>query len=327
MPLTDVSVTINVASPAPKIGLGRPVIFVQKTGAAEYKEYTTLSALQVDYAVGTTVEEKASAIFTQDNRPDKVAVATYATDVATSMALFYGREWHFALIANDLAADQLSAATYISDKDFKFLAVQVKTDVDRKALKDKKRTIIFDHTIDGEHLDAAAIGDLASRTVGSVTWKFKSLKGITGRYLNATEINTIDSDLAIAYVVKGGRGQLSEGWFADGAYIDDLHGQDWVKADMENEISYTLGNTPKTPYDARGIGAIEAAMTTTLQRAFNNGIVAMLDGGLPDYTVTTLPRDQVDIQDRALRVYPGGSFEYGRSGAIHEARVTGVVKI
>lgn len=30
MPLQDVSVKINVASPAPKIGLGRPVIFVQK---------------------------------------------------------------------------------------------------------------------------------------------------------------------------------------------------------------------------------------------------------------------------------------------------------
>lgn len=327
MPLTDVEVTINVASPAPKIGLGRPVIFVQKTGAAEYKEYTTLSALQVDYAVGTAVEAKAAAIFKQDHRPDKVAVATYATDIATSLALFYGREWHFALVASDAAADQLAAATYMNDKDFKFLAVQVKTDVDRKALASKKRTIIFDHNIADEHLDAAAIGDLGSQTVGSITWKFKSLKGITGRYLNETEINTIDNDLAIAYIVKGGRGQLSEGWLADGSYIDDLHGQDWVKADMENEISYTLGNTPKVPYDARGIGAIEAAMTTTLQRGFNNGIIAMLDGGLPDYTVTTLPRDQVDIQDRALRVYPGGSFEYGRSGAIHEARVTGVVKI
>ena len=327
MPLTDVEVTINVASPAPKIGLGRPVIFVQKTGTAEYKEYTTLAALQADYAVGTATEAKAAAIFKQDNRPDKVAVATYATDIKTSMALFYGREWHFALVASDAPADQLAAATFITDKDFKFLAVQVKTDVDRKALAGKKRTIIFDHDIADEHLDAAAIGDLASRTVGSVTWKFKSLKGITGRYLNETQINTIDNDLAIAYIVKGGRGQLSEGWFADGSYIDDLHGQDWVKADMENEISYTLGNTAKVPYDARGIGAIEAAMTTTLQRGFNNGIIAMLDGGLPDYTVTTLPRDQIDIQDRALRIYPGGSFEYGRSGAIHEARVTGVVKI
>jgi hypothetical protein len=111
MPLTDVEVTINVASPAPKIGLGRPVIFVQKTGAAEYKEYTTLAALQADYAVGTTVEAKAAAIFKQDNRPDKVAVATYATNIDTSMALFYGREWHFALVASDDPATQL-AATY-----------------------------------------------------------------------------------------------------------------------------------------------------------------------------------------------------------------------
>ncbi|MEK5360727.1 DUF3383 family protein [Peribacillus castrilensis] len=327
MPLQDVSVKINVASPAPKIGLGRPVIFVQKTGAAEYKEYSTLAALQVDYATGTAVEAKAATIFKQDNRPDKVAVATYATDIKTSMALFYGREWHFALVANDLAADQLAAATFISDKDFKFLVVQVRTEANRKALKAKKRTKIYDHTIADEHLDAAAVGDLGSQTVGSITWKFKSLKGVTARYLNETEINAIDADFAVAYIVKGGRGQLSEGWLADGSYIDDIHGQDWIKADMENEISYTLGNAPKIPYDARGIGAIEAAMSTTLQRGFKNGIIATLEGGLPDYTVTTLSRDEVDIQDRALRVYPGGSFSYGKSGAIHEARVTGVVSI
>lgn len=74
-----------------------------------------MAALQVDYATGTAVEAKAATIFKQDNRPDKVAVATYATDIKTSMALFYGREWHFALVANDLAADQLAAATFISE--------------------------------------------------------------------------------------------------------------------------------------------------------------------------------------------------------------------
>lgn len=331
MPIKDVEVNINVAYPAPRVGLGRPVIFTQKTGVSAYTEYTGLETLAVDYPVGTPAYEKAKVIFDQANRPDIVAVATYDLAIEDSLAEFFGRAWHFALVAGDVPAEQQAAAVYMNDRDFKMLAVQVSDDTEREALKGMKRVAVFNHDVEGEHLDAAAVGGLASLPVGSISWKFHTLRGVTGQHLTGTELADIEIDNANAYVVKSGVPQLSEGKLANGEYIDVVHGQDWVKADMENEIQHALVQAAKfnskLPYDARGIGAIRAGATTTLERGYNNGIVAMTDDGLKDYTISTLSRSQTDPQDRNERIYRGLSFEFGLAGAIHEVRIKGAIKL
>lgn len=329
MPLKDVQVTIDVVSPAPRVGLGRVLILTEAVGTPTYKEYLSLEALAVDYASGTPTYAKAKAVFDQANRPDVVAVATYETG-APEAALdgFYNRGWHFVLLANDASADQVLVSTLVEGKAFKFFAAQVADNAGREALKGNSRTIVFDHDVEGEHLDAAAVGSLGSLPVGSITWKFKGgFAGVTARYLTESELVEIEADNAIAYVVKAGKGQLSDGIDASGEFIDVLHGQDFIKVDMENEIQYALQNADKVPYDARGIGLIEAAATTTLQRGFRQGIIAQTADGLPDFSISTLSRDQVDPQDRAERIYRGLSFSFGLAGAIHDVRVKGQIRI
>lgn len=329
MPLKDVSVDISVSSPAPRVGLGRVLILAEAVGTPSYTEYVSLDALALDFAEGTPAHAKAAAVFQQENRPDVVAVATYETG-APEAALdgFYNRGWHFVLLANDLAADQLLVANLVAAKDFKFFAALVDDNVGREALSDKKRTIIFDHDVAGEHLDAAAVGSLGSLPVGSITWKFKgNFVGIAPRYLTEGELLEIEADNAVAYVYKAGKGQLTDGLDATGEYIDALHGKDFVKVDMENEIQYSLQNAEKVPYDARGIGLLEAAATTSLQRAFNQGIIAQTADKLADYSISTLSRDQADAGDRAARIYNGLSFEFGLAGAIHTVRVKGQIRI
>lgn len=319
MPLQDVVVQIDVAQPAPRIGLGTPLILAEKVGASTYKEYASLTLLAADFANTTDVYKKAQAIFAQQDRPAKVAVATYETgEPAIALEQHYNRAWHFVLLANDLAADQLDVATLVAGKDFKFFAAQVSDNAGREALAGKLRTIIFDHNVVGEHLDAAAVGALGSLEVGSITWKFKGgFAGITARYLTEDELTLIEEDNAIAYVFKAGKAQLSDGIDAAGEYIDALHGQDFVKVDMENEVQNALQNAPKVPYDARGISLIEASATTTLQRAFGQGIIAQREDGQPDYTIQALTREQSSAQDRAARIYKGLSFQFALAGAIH----------
>lgn len=319
MPLKDVNVIIDLVKPAPKIGLGTPLILVEAVGAPAYKEYLSLEALATDYASGTAVHAKAQTILAQKNRPAKVAVASYeAGAVDAALDTFYNRAWHFALLAENKAADQLDVANLVAGKDFKFFVAQVDGNTGREALAGKKRTIIVDHDVAGEHLDAAIVGDLASLTVGSITWKFKGgFAGITARYLSEAQLVEIEADNAIAYIQKAGKAQLSEGYDATGEFIDVLHGQDFVKVDMENEVQYALQNAPKVPFDARGISLITAAATTTLQRAFGNGIIAQREDGQPSYTIQALSRDQVDAQDRAERNYKGLSFQFELAGAIH----------
>lgn len=327
MPLQDATVIIDLASPAPLVGLGRPLILVEKVGESTYKEYYSLDGLAADFPEGTETHTKAKTLYSQEGHAQTVAVATYQTGAPDSALLqFANREWHFVLLTGGLSADQIKVAQFIDGMDFKFFAALVKDNAGREALKTYKRTIIFDHPTLGEHLDAAAVGALASREVGSITWKFKGgFAGITPRYLSAGELAEIEADNGIAYVVKAGKGQLSEGFTGTGEYIDALHGKDFVKVTMENEIQTALQNSDKVPYDNRGIGLVEGAATTALQRAYTQGIIAQTDDGLADYTVTALPRDQVNASDRANRVYKGLSFRFSNAGAIHEVEVKGQI--
>jgi len=319
MPLQDVVVQIDVSQPAPRAGLGTPLILAEKVGESTYAEYTSLALLAADFANTTDTYKKAQAIFAQQDRPEKVAVATYETGAPdAALEQHYNRAWYFVLLANDLQADQLEVANVVQAKDFKMFAAQVVDNAGREALAGKMRTILFDHDVEGENLDAAAVGALGSLPVGSITWKFKGgFAGITARYLTEDQLSLIEEDSAIAYVIKAGKAQLSDGIDAAGEYIDALHGQDFVKVDMENEVQNALQNAPKVPYDARGISLIEASATTTLQRAFGQGIIAQRADGQPDYTIQALTREQSDAQDRLARVYKGLSFQFALAGAIH----------
>ena len=148
MPLKDVNVIIDLVKPAPKIGLGTPLILVEAVGAPAYKEYLSLEALATDYASGTAVHAKAQTILAQKNRPAKVAVASYeAGAVDAALDTFYNRAWHFALLAENKAADQLDVANLVAGKDFKFFVAQVDGNTGREALAGKKRTIIVDHDV------------------------------------------------------------------------------------------------------------------------------------------------------------------------------------
>ncbi|WP_426353665.1 DUF3383 family protein [Exiguobacterium sp. R-39] len=329
MALKDVNVIINLATPAPLAGLGKPLILTEKVGTSSFKEYFSLDALAVDYAEGTETYAKAKTLYSQAGHAQSVAVATYQTGAPDSALLQYAdREWHFALLTGGIAADQLKVAQFIDGQDFKFFAALVKDNAGREALKTFKRTIVLDHPAAGEHLDAAVVGSLASLPVGSITWKFKGgFAGITPRYLAEGELAEIEQDNAIAYVKKAGKGQLSNGITGSGEYIDALHGKDFVKVTMENEIQTALQNADKVPYDNRGIGLIEGAATTALQRAFTQGIIGVTADNLPDYTITALSRNEVNESDRANRIYKGLSFRFGNAGAIHEVEVYGQIEL
>lgn len=329
MPLQDVNVTIDVNYPSPKVGLGRPLILTKGTEAT-YKEYLSLTALEKDFAEDTDAYKKAKVLLKQKNRPDVVAVTTYAEgELDKAMEKYFKKGWHFCLLADDNQADQLTISIVIEEKDFKFFAAQVTDEAGREVLKGQKRTLIFQHHKPEEHLDAAAVGSLSSLDVGSITWKFKGgFVGVTAQEIDEDELLEIEADYTMVYLMKSGKAQLSDGIEAGGEYIDVLHGKDFVKVDMENEIQYAMQNADKVPYDQRGIGLIGSAATTSLQRAGSQGIIALKedDSGY-DYTIVMLSRNEVTPQDRAARVYNGLSFEFELAGAIHEANVKGLINI
>ncbi|HHW4852487.1 TPA: DUF3383 family protein, partial [Enterococcus faecalis] len=192
--ITDVNVKIDIMHPQPIVGLGNPAIFVQGS-TQNYKEYTSLETLAKDFATTTTVYKKAETIWKQENKPQTIAVVTFAADTPTSpeqpdsliagsgiiaaATSYFYNDWHFALLANFVEADALALSNLIEENEFKFLVIQTATVDELTVFAGNNLTIGLAHPLE-EFLDAALIGNTASLTVGSVTWKFRhNLVGIT----------------------------------------------------------------------------------------------------------------------------------------------------
>lgn len=331
MPLQDVTVTIDIVKPAAYVGFGKPLILAEKAGNSVIKDYKDLETVKLDFAEGTDAYEKATAIFEQEHRPDTISIATYdpaGTDINTAVSAlekYYDNDWVFALAADAVVSDQVALADFVEAKGYKKLVILVALAADRNAFEQNAydHTIVFYHTVIGEHPDAALVGELGNQVVGSITWKFKTLKGITPIEVTADELRLIHQDGAIAYVTKAGKPQTSEGIVSSGEYIDVMHGKDWIKFNMEAAIQNGLANSPKIPYNNSGISLLEIQATTVLQQAFSQGIIDKDDNGNARYTVTTKPRSEMSYEDRTARKYDGLSFTYEAEGAIHESEIKG----
>lgn len=332
MPLQDVTVKIDIKKASALIGLGTALILANKAGEQSYKEYFDLETVKADFTESSDTYKVAKAIFGQgDNSPNKVAIATYNTEktAADTLEKYYYNDWYFVLLDKGVVADQIAISDVVEAKGVKMAVHQVDNITDAQQIIAKK----YDRTIDFEHYDltqqanAALIGENGSKPVGSTTWKFKTLKGVTPQDLSETELNEIHAAGAIAYVTKAGVPQTSEGKVVSGEYIDVIHSKDWIKLNIEQKVQKLFSNTDKVPFTNNGIALIESQVENVLLAAYQAGMIAETDDGLPAYTIKTLKRSEVDPGDRANRIYKGLSFSFELAGAIHTAEINGEIII
>ncbi|MBG9783586.1 DUF3383 family protein [Shouchella lehensis] len=347
MSINDVTVVIDIERPAPIEGLGTPLILHKSVNQAfPYREFGSLEEVAKDYSDSSEVYKKASFVFNQGSTaPNKLAIASYGSEeeeeeqqqlafnarsirtISDALDAFYYKGWHFLHLVNATTHETKIAGDYIANKDFKFLAVEATEFTELANHKGQNRTILFYHPVENEAASAALIGSVGSLTVGSVTYKFKKLQGLTPQDFDANDLNQIHDAGALAYVTKAGDPQTSEGKTASGEYIDVLHGKDWIKANMETRIQRVLSTSSKVPYTNDGISLIEVTATDVLNLATENGIIAKDTDGIAMYTVNALGRDEVNDNDRADRIYKGLSFNFDLAGAIHEVSVRGLIRI
>ncbi|MGG3450185.1 DUF3383 family protein [Domibacillus aminovorans] len=334
MTMKDVKVTINLRKPLGLTGLGKPLILAQKTGTSSLKNYSSIEAVKVDYIESTSVYKKAFAIFNQEQPPAVIAIATYDTAAVApapktavdAVTKYYDEDWYFAVVSDEVIAEQIKVADFIELKKFKMFSMRTKLQADRATIKAKsyKYTINTYHVPD-EGIDAALVGALGSQEVGSLTWKFKTLKGITPTEMLDDEMNTIHADGAICYVRKMGIAQTSEGKVVSGEYIDVVHGLSWVITEIEKNVQNTYIQNKKLPFDHRGIATLDSATKTALKLGHRQGIIAEDDAKNPIYSTSTLSRTEVQAAERGARIYNGLGFSFELAGAIHEANITGEV--
>ncbi|ADF83474.1 tail sheath [Lactobacillus phage LBR48] len=256
----DILVTIDVNHPVIPVGLGVPGLFI-KGDAQNDQVYSSLDALEIDYAEGTDIYKVAAAYYAQPNAGTTIEVITYTkstTDTETkattggisaAAAAYFFSAWHFAVVIGDNDADQLELSNYIEEQNFKFLVAEFPTPDAAKAYTNK-RTINLIHKATTDNFPVAFLGRVANQTVGSVTWKGKGdLVGVEVDDLSYPEYAAIEAAHGICYVVKGTKAVSSNGWTASGDWIDVLHGSDWVKVNIESSLQDLLNTQDKITFD------------------------------------------------------------------------------
>lgn len=337
MPLSDVKVRISTVKPIGTTGFGKPLIVGEAVGGHPYTEYIDLEGLAKDFNADTEIYALAAALLEQSNRPGRFAVAAYdpasvvAGDNTTAAAMvedLLGQDWYFLItVERDplIIADIAEVVETSNSKGLpKLFSTQVAAATDLTGFGELDRTFIAVHP-DNERIDAAIIGAVGSREVGSVTWQGKTLEGITPQVLSGAEQDAIESVNGYAYVTKAGDDVTSEGKVLSGEYIDVMHGMDWVKTNIEQTVQQIKNRSGKIPYTNGGIATLESGVMSVLKTAYNQGIIAEDGAGNPLYTTDFRGRDEVSQEDRALRRYTGGKFTFELAGAIHTAEITGSV--
>lgn len=298
-----------------------------KNTGAVYREYKNLDAVKIDYTDNEAILMKAESYFTQDNHSDRIAILDLPAGMEQeALGAFWFFNWTFAIMAK--SNDDKTALTTLSNifeanKDH-FLVIQTNDVSLLNGLQGQNYTIGLKHDL-SEPMDAAFVGAIATLPVGSTTWKFKTLQGISPESLTANELNSINKVSAIAYTTVFGKDQTTEGKSLSGEYIDTLHGIIWVKNEMQAQLEKLLQSNNKLPYDQTGINMVLATATQVLTKAFEKGIILTDDNGKADYTVSATPRQQQSAQDLSDRHYGGLSFTYHASGAIHSLTIHGSV--
>lgn len=237
----------------------------------------------------------------------------------------YERDFYFVLSTTDDSEVKKDIAELVNTNGRKIFVTRTVSDVELGQLSEGKyeRTIICYHTTNGEYMDAALVGECGSQEVGSITWKFKKLFGITAENFTETELETIHSQGAIAYVTKAGDNQTSEGIVVSGEYIDIVHSKDYVQFNIEYKVQKLFNKTAKVPYTNTGIAMIENEVINVLQSCYNSGIIAESDEGKALFSTNFPKRSEVSQADRTAREYNVGAFEFELAGAVHEAKIYG----
>ena len=350
MTIEDVQVVITrETTPVTQAGFGLPLIVGAK-GTTDYDDlgYRICNTLADVAALvpaneddpgtaGTEVYKIAQKIFAQTPAPEKIAVAW--VDMTTPETLIAGltalmaaghNDWYFLLSESQKPADVDALAAFAAANGKLYFGSMTNTGLealDDATLALDRAAILCHKTAATQYPAEAWVGRCAPELPGAITWKFKTLSGISVSGYTPTEIGAIKEKNGNVVVSQGGILHTTEGTVLSGEYIDVIRSQDWVKARIAEGVFRLLATSPKVPYDDRGIAMVLAEVQGVMQQATAQGIIARDADGNGMWSVTAPKRSEIAANNIANRVLPDVKFEFTLAGAIHSVTVRGVISV
>ena len=350
MTIEDVQVVITrETTPVTQAGVGLPPI----VGAKGTTDYDTLEhcicntladVAALDPAeeeepgtAGTAVYKIAQKIFAQTPAPEKIAVVWLdmtspeaLTTALTALMAAGHNDWYFLLSESQKPADVDALAAFAAANGKIYFGSMTNTvlgTLDDATLALDRAVILCHKNAATQYPAEAWVGRCAPELPGSITWKFKTLSGISVSGYTPTEIDAIKEMHGNVVVSQGGILHTTEGTVLSGEYIDVIRSQDWVKARIAEGVFRLLATSPKIPYDDRGIAMVLAEVQGVMQQATAQGIIARDADGNGMWSVTAPKRSEIAASSIANRVLPDVEFEFTLAGAIHSVTVRGVISV
>lgn len=162
-----------------------------------------------------------------------------------------------------------------------------------------------------------ALGMGLSRIVGSFTWKFKSLNGLTASDLTDSQFSAIKSKNGNYYVATAGVNMMGEGVTPSGQFIDVTRTIHKTKARVAEAIFGLLVRAEKVDFTNSGVEEIALAGLGAIQRMERDGAYVV---GSSRYEVLRV--EDMDANDVANRIVRGLKYFTTLRGAVHEVALT-----
>lgn len=339
--VADVQITRETAA-VTRVGFGT-LLFIYDTASAPSDRvvaYGSLEEVLDDFADTTEVYKAAAAYFGQELKPETLKVAyrntsgtpeTYAAVIAAAQNA--DPDWYALAIASRAAADIATAAATIEAMDKLFLAVTADADVMDSGDSSNialtlttaaySRTALIYHAAGAtEYAECAWAGLQLPKDPGSTNWAFKTLAGITAGTFTSAQITTLEARRVSRYERVAGVNVTQSAFTSDaGAFIDIIHGIDWLRQRMAEDLFERLANVEKIPYTSAGIAIVESVVRARLRTAINQGVIDDDE----NLTVTVPTIASTEFNDRANRILRNVNFTARLSGCINKIIVRGKV--
>ena len=295
----------------------------------DYKIYSSLTEMTEDgFLVGDKAYKYAQIIFSQNPRAPQVVVGkkdaldSYVVAIQDLEAA-YG-QWLFLITDAESDADHTAIAAYIetTEKFYVIHSADADAPTDTADLGSALKALGYERTF-GIYSSNANIGvpaagwlgRFAPQQLGSATWIYKPITGITPDNFTTTQLTNLNNKNWNSYTtVEGTPVVFGDNKVFGGEYIDVMLGVQWIITRMRERVWGTLLNSRKVSFDTAGIAKIESDIRSVLAEATDLGILAA------DFApVITVPNAlSLSSAQRNTRILTGVTFEARLAGAIQK---------
>jgi Protein of unknown function (DUF3383) len=330
----DVTITRQTKAVSEK-GFGLPLVLATSKNLP-YKVYADIEQVPSDFATTTEEFKLLSRMFGQNPRPAEIAVFgvqydnamdTPETLVTALNDLVKTNNDFYYLVSVEQGDEEVEAlADWISTRD-KIYAVSTSSDILYTTLSSLYDNVfVLVHDQPRQYPAEGLVAQLAPLPIGSYTWTFKTIQGVSPAAYDDTKINEIHTNNACTYIRESGVDITSHGVATSGEYMDIVQSTHFLKARLAEAVFQLLAKNPKIPYTDAGIAMVVAEVDKVLKQAFRQGIIAD-ENGEPLYSITVPKRADIPTNTKAQRILPDIEWTATIAGAIEKVDIRGTLMI